>query len=523
MDTIYPVLLGTPPPPSGSGLPIPAPQAGPADLLTARHRTDEIHALLLCLGREVMAVTGRTRAEVLLLDAPGDRRGIAVWAGVATRERPVLQALVHLRPFLPAWSGGAALESITDLPAADPVTDVLRQLGRLLTLTLPIREGDQVVGRITVWSTSDTRAVSGPEINAAMAVVGQAGAALAELRRRHLADTHLVSQSALLSIARLAADRRFTGSTFAEVAAVTRQVIGADSAVISLLRRGGAEVVAVADSRAEGWDRPSDRGTRTPVTGDPAIARALADGGMVLLDDGTPWLGDAGREALRFSGTATRVYLALVHDGTVIGVLRLDFRSPRAVSDDECRVLADLAAQVATTLATIQRQAAFRRAATVDDLTGALRRQPVRAQLDAMLTGDAGRSRAVILARLDGVPGINADQGFLAGDRLLRVVANRLRCLAGLSATIGRWNGTEFLIILTGDDMDRAAALVEATAPGMADGTRALPGGVALRMGIAHVPSDGTTADELLEAALATMTPMPTPIVAPASVAPSVA
>nr|MBA2754602.1 hypothetical protein [Chloroflexia bacterium] len=196
MEAFHPEPHGTPYPLLDPGLSTPA-AAGHDESLAAQLRSDDTHALLLRLGREVMSITGRTRAEVLLLDRPGDRRGIAVWSGVATRERPVLQALIHLRPFLPTWSGGPALETITDLPPGDPVTAILRQLGRLLTLTLPIWAGDEIVGRVTVWSAADTRDVSAQEINAAMAVVEQAGVALAEVRRRHTSETHLVGQKAL--------------------------------------------------------------------------------------------------------------------------------------------------------------------------------------------------------------------------------------------------------------------------------------------------------------------------------------
>ncbi|MDQ3513821.1 MAG: diguanylate cyclase [Chloroflexota bacterium] len=250
------------------------------------------------------------------------------------------------------------------------------------------------------------------------------------------------------------------------------------------------------------------------------MVRSLTEGAPVVIDDRTPWLAGGDRDALRFAGTATRGYLPLVHEGVPLGMLRLDYRSPRVVPDDEREVSHAIAAQVAATLGAIRRQAAFRRSATIDELTGTLRRQYVRARLDAMLAGDAGASRALVLARLDGIPGINAGQGFLAGDRLLRSVANRLRRLAGLSATIGRWNGTEFVIVLTGDDIGRVTGLVGATAPALADGSPALPGGVTLRMGIALAPTDGQTVDALLGAALATMPPLPTPVVAPVKTAP---
>ena len=70
-----------------------------------------------------------------------------------------------------------------------------------------------------------------------------------------------------------------------------------------------------------------------------------------------------------------------------------------------------------------------------------------REQVKTLLRTD-GASFAVLLLDLDHFKGINDTLGYLFGDKLLRLLAGRLRKLAGQGSTVARLGGDEFAILL---------------------------------------------------------------------------
>jgi diguanylate cyclase (GGDEF)-like protein len=110
---------------------------------------------------------------------------------------------------------------------------------------------------------------------------------------------------------------------------------------------------------------------------------------------------------------------------------------------------------------------------------------------------------AVLCLDLDNFKTINDTLGHPIGDKLLRGVAERLRCAVGPDDTIARLGGDEFAILQSATSPYAAEALagrlVEVlSTPIVVDGHEINTG---ISVGIALAPNDGTAADDLMKCA----------------------
>lgn len=85
----------------------------------------------------------------------------------------------------------------------------------------------------------------------------------------------------------------------------------------------------------------------------------------------------------------------------------------------------------------------------LDELTGLVDRRHFYASVDAAAT--SGRAWSVLLVDLDRFRVVNDRCGYLAGDVVLRTVADRLQATAGAAATVARMGGDEFAIVVGWD------------------------------------------------------------------------
>ena len=111
---------------------------------------------------------------------------------------------------------------------------------------------------------------------------------------------------------------------------------------------------------------------------------------------------------------------------------------------------------VVATLRTVDDVVAYeqelQRRATLDDLTGALKREEVLRRLSQMVhyRRQPGIESAVVFCDVDNFKQINDTKGHAAGDEVLRTTAQRIRGAIRDSDLLARMGGDEFLVLLDG-------------------------------------------------------------------------
>jgi diguanylate cyclase (GGDEF)-like protein len=146
----------------------------------------------------------------------------------------------------------------------------------------------------------------------------------------------------------------------------------------------------------------------------------------------------------------------------------------------------------------LERVALQREMEDVDRLTGLLRRDAARPELEGLLKlgRRLGQPVTVAAVTVDGLETINRKAGHAAGDAALAAAAAALRAAFGSDGVAASWGGGELVVAMLGlgshDARDRVGAVLEEV-------RRAA--GVTLSAGLAEFPLDGDDVDELVDAA----------------------
>jgi len=97
--------------------------------------------------------------------------------------------------------------------------------------------------------------------------------------------------------------------------------------------------------------------------------------------------------------------------------------------------------------------------AMTDELTGLPNRRHVLGRLEALIA--EGDACALLIVDLDLFKAINDECGHLAGDDILRAVANVLRDSGRAPVELGRLGGEEFIVVLPRTGLEVAMAVAE--------------------------------------------------------------
>ena len=139
----------------------------------------------------------------------------------------------------------------------------------------------------------------------------------------------------------------------------------------------------------------------------------------------------------------------------------------------------------------------------LDGLTGLASRKSFEHAVRTALTKSLSQRFVVILLDLDRFKPINDTLGHTAGDKVLRLVAERIRSAVRAADLVARLGGDEFAVLVSASSANEAAGLVGRILE-IVQRTYLVEGhlvNVGASLGVAVAPDDGTTCEDLMRRA----------------------
>ncbi len=209
-------------------------------------------------------------------------------------------------------------------------------------------------------------------------------------------------------------------------------------------------------------------------------------------------------DEIKFSaGSRSSIHIPLYGKGEVFGSLNLFSYKQNAYGEKEREILEQLANQIAGAIWSAQLYAKTEQQARTDELTGLYNRR----YFEECLNREIGRhSRyggilSLVILDLDSFKTYNDIRGHLAGDKILSRIGQLIKRTIRNIDLAFRYGGDEFALILPQTGIEQAYVVAERVRRQISNKMWAKQLLFTASFGLATWPGDGTTADELCNAA----------------------
>jgi diguanylate cyclase (GGDEF)-like protein len=239
---------------------------------------------------------------------------------------------------------------------------------------------------------------------------------------------------------------------------------------------------------------------------DPAFQEVVETHQPIILEDATT--------DPRFRGLGGTDYVRgwicapLIVRDTVIGLLTLDNRQPGVYDEDDAALVQTFAGHAALAVENARLYQETRYMALTDGLTGLYNSRHFYHVLEQELLRSErhGHTFSLLMFDLDDFKSYNDRYGHLAGDDLLRELADLIRSLIRRSDTAFRYGGEEFMLILPETPRPDALALAERLRQAVQEHAfvvrEGIPlGRITISIGVATYPEDAQDVEGLVNAA----------------------
>jgi len=381
---------------------------------------------------------------------------------------------------------GSDVAQIAAAPGADP--RLMAELAALdVALIMPLRQNGAMMGFLAVRPRADGTALTGVDRELIALVADRYALAvdhalLLSEREQQVRDISSLYQASVGLTKALGVDEQTLPE---QIVTQAVNIAGTSRAVLTLITALGPRAVVRSAEGAESGPTP------------------LPEEVGVEAEE----LGSDAREARFDEGERPVAHLPLQAGDQLLGVLRLERRGTHRFSAEERRLLTMFANQAGVALEHAQLYDQAVHHAEREPLTGLYNHRMITGFLEREVSRAKHDRQAmsVLLMDIDGFKLFNDTYGHLAGDQLLRRVAQVLEICSRQTDLPSRTGGDEFVVVLPGADHVQGRTIAERIhATAAARPYEAADGGLIplhLSVGVASYPHDGDSAHTLLTVA----------------------
>ena len=369
---------------------------------------------------------------------------------------------------------------------------------------VPVRWGEDLLGVLNIWATGP-RTFSPADAELLSLLATQAAIAIrnarlyeAEQERHHITETLRQTSTVLSSTLEL-------DEVLGLILQQLRQVIPYDSASVQRLENERLEIVA-----CQGFERPGKvMGLAFPLDLKFPNSRVVTTKAPLAIEDVTQGYPHFKDEGDNYESGRIRSWLGvpLIVKDQVIGMIALDRAEVHPYTAEEVQLAMTFANQAAIAIENALLYQKTQHLAITDGLTGLYNRRHFYDLLEREIesVNRYGDHLSLIMLDIDGFKAYNDTFGHLAGDALLKELAQLLTRDIRKVDIAARYGGDEFVLFFPRTDKKRVGILAERIRASVErhrfPGEEGLSRTITISLGVAVCPEDATETEALVRAA----------------------
>ena len=363
---------------------------------------------------------------------------------------------------------------------------------------VPLVAYDHAIGAMAVFSDADHLFDEG-HLELLRVLASEASIAMENARLFHEERTKARHLSLLNTISRNAIATLNPDEMLSKIAEQLEAGLTYDHIGIGLLDYSTREVIV----QAEAGKRRGALGQRIPL-GNGLIGTVARNGQLAIYNAGLP--ADSGLKTL-LADTLAAIALPIFYADQLHGILYIESSQPADFSEEEVLLLRTLADLIAGALHNALSFQKAQEQAITDGLTGVKTHRFFMEALSAewKRSTRAGRSFALVLMDLDRFKFVNDFYGHLEGDLVLQRVGHILETNCRRSDVVARYGGDEFVILMPETNMEHARQLASKLRGWISADALLREKNISASFGIACYPLHGSSPQELIQVADASM------------------
>ncbi|HET9994132.1 MAG TPA: diguanylate cyclase, partial [Candidatus Acidoferrum sp.] len=363
---------------------------------------------------------------------------------------------------------------------------------------VPLVAYDHAIGAMAVYSDHE-RVFDEGHLELLRVLASEASIAIENARLFHEERTKARHLSLLNTISRNAIATLNPDEMLAKIAEQLEDGLTYDHIGIGVLDYATREIVV----QAEAGKRRGTLGQRIPL-GAGLIGHVARNGHMATFHAASP--ADNALKPL-LADSAVAIALPVFYAEQLHGILYVESSTPGEFSEEEILLLRTLADLIAGALHNALSFQKAQEQAITDGLTGVKTHRFFMEALSAewKRSTRAGRAFALVLMDLDRFKFVNDFYGHLEGDLVLKRVGHILETNCRRSDVVARYGGDEFVILMPETNMEHARQLASKLRGWVSADPLLREKNISASFGIACYPLHGSSPQELIQVADASM------------------